>query len=595
MGILTGKGPAFMNRYLTLLMLFAIALLSACAMYQKDVANTATESKPEAEATASFEPDTFYDLMVAELGWQKHSYDVALGNYLKQAHKTRDAGVAKRAYYIAKSINARQAALDASLLWSKVAPDNITALRSSALELMRSGKYEQAIVQMNQALALDNKVDFELMATYGIELSDHDREKVLKTFAKVSKDYPSNRSLSLAKALLLHQSGRNNEALLICNKLLGADSEYIRALIIKSQILNKMGREAEVEEMLGKVISQQPDNTYLRLLYARVLIHANNLDAAQKQLEILLLKSPKDAELLLYLGLLTLDKGMLEEAAGYFQRLLALGQHLNVPNFYLGKISEGQKQLAKAKKYYSAVTQGKEFMMAQLAMAQMFIDRGQWPEVRRQMNAVRGRYPAAAEQLFLLEGELEVRNGLIDQAIELYGKAVQDLPESADLLYARAMLLGAKGNISEMEDDLKKVLAMQPSNVMALNALGYTLINSTQRFSEAKDLISKAYALDSEDPAIIDSMGWVYYKMGNLEKALTFLQIGYEKSFDAEIAAHLGEVLWKLGRKDEAISFWTKVLKEHPDSKAIKEVINRLEPGILTGEGVGRLRTSEVP
>ncbi|MDP0588766.1 MAG: tetratricopeptide repeat protein [Candidatus Endonucleobacter bathymodioli] len=584
-----------MSRHFTILMLCATALLSACTIHQKDVANIATESKPETETFVSFEPDTLYDLMVSELGWQRQNYDVALGNYLKQAHKTRDAGVAKRAYQIAAALGAHQAALDAALLWSKVAPDDITALSSSALELMKNGKYELAIEQMKQVLERDNQVDFEFMVS-GIEFSDHDREKVIEIFEKLSKDYPSNRTLFLVQALLLHQSGRNNEALLICNRLIVDDSEDIRAFIIKSQVLNKMGREAESKKMLVKAVRKHPDNTRLSLLYAKELIHANKLDMAQKQLEVLLLKSPGDAEILLYLGLLAIDQDMLEEAKGYFHRLLALGRHLNVPNFYLGKISENQKKWKEAQKYYSAVTLGKEFMMAQLAMAQMLIKRDQWPEVRRHMATARGIYPTVAEPLFLLEGELEARHGSIDLAIALYGNALQHLPESADLFYARAILWERKGKISEMEADLINVLAMQPDNVMALNALGYTLADRTERFIEAKDLISKAYALNSDDPAIIDSMGWVHYKMGNLEKALTFLQVGYEKSFEAEMAAHLGEVLWKLGRKDEAISLWIKVLKENPDSKVIKETINRLEPDILvTSEGVSRRQASEAP
>ena len=569
-----------MKKHLMILMLCMVSLLQGCAMQQtldKDESAEGADNKDQNEVYASFEPDTLYDLMVAELGGQRQRYDLALGNYLKQAHKTRDAGVARRAYQIASFVGARQAALDAAMLWTELAPENAVALRASALELMQNGNYEQALSRMNQVLIQDKKADFESMANYAADLSEADKEQIRVEFSKAIAAYPENRSLPLAMAGLLLQSKQYEAALAICDDLIKKDAESVRALILKGRVLNKMGRGAEAETMLADAVNQHPERSRLRLLYARVLVGMNKLEPARAQFEVLLQQSPNDLEVILSLGLISMDLGFENEAAAYFQRLLAMGQRRNSANFYLGKISENQKKWADARRYFSAVTPGKEFLMAQVAMARMLERNGQWLEARNQLESARSYYPAQAAQLFLLEGELLVKRSEYNQALELYNHSLERFPEDVSLLYSRAMVLEKLDRLDQLEQDLRKILGVQPNNALVLNALGYTLADRSIRLKEANELISRAYQINNSDPAILDSMGWIQYRLGNLDKALEFLQVAYDKFPDGEVAAHLGEVLWKLGRKDEARTLWTKVLKDDPSHKVVSETINRLD------------------
>ncbi|WP_263322121.1 tetratricopeptide repeat protein [Endozoicomonas sp. Mp262] len=571
-----------MRRRLSLIVLLAASLLYGCSVQTTRPGSPAVGeagSDPE-QNYASFEPDTLYDLMVAELGGQRQRYDLALGNYLKQAHKTQDKGVAKRAYQIASYIGAKQAALDAALLWSSLDSEDPIAIKASALELMHSGEAEEAVKRMAQTLSMDPESDFELMATYAAAASDGNKDLLLSAFSGEAKRFPDNRSLLLGKAILLHQMGRNDEALAQCDLLIRKDSEFIKALIIKGRILNKLGRDAEAERMLADAVNRYPDRVRLRLIYARVLVHGNKLDLAREQFEALLQLSPNDGEIILSLGLIAVDNNMADEAEGYFSRLLALGQKSSTANYYLGKLSEGKGLWNKARQYYMSVTPGKEFVMSRVSLTQMLVKQGQWQEARKLLDQSRALYPAGAESLYMLEGEILVKREEFKDARALFDLAVSRYPKSINLLYSRAMVFEKLDRINETEADLREILAMQPDNAVVLNALGYTLVDRTKRLEEAEALIKKAYSLNKEDPAIIDSMGWLHYRLGKLELAQKYLEEAYNKFPDAEVAAHLGEVYWMRGDKDKARVIWKTALQSQPGSKVVIETRQRLEKGI---------------
>ncbi|UYM14809.1 tetratricopeptide repeat protein [Endozoicomonas euniceicola] len=531
----------------------------------------------EKEPVRSFEPETVYDLLVAELGGQRKRYDLALGNYLKQAHKTRDVGVAERAYQISLFIGARQASLDAALLWAELAPDDPRALQASAIELVRDGQLGRAVDQMRKALELQGETNFDFLASSAAELTNEDRDSLLKTFDAILKEYPDHRSLKLGKAILLQQAGRDEEAMQLCDQLLKHDPEYVKALILKGRILNKLGRGDEAEKMLADAVERHPDRPRLRLLYARVLVHINKLGHARIQFEELLKQSPNDVEILISLALIALENDMLDQAETYFKRLLKLGQRKGTASYYLGRISEKKGHLKEAETYFLNVPPGKEFMRAQVSLVQLMLSQGRLKDARKHLGEARNRYPIHAVQLYMLETEILTGAGKYNEALDLFDAAVLRHPENVNLLYARAMVQEKLGKLQGLEKDLRAIIKLEPDNAAALNALGYTLADSTDRYKEARALIEKAYSIDSEDPAIMDSMGWINYRQGNLEGALKYLAQAYKKYPDHEVAAHLGEVLWMMGRRDEALALWKKALEQKPDSEILRSTRERLE------------------
>ncbi|MRI32206.1 hypothetical protein EOPP23_04240 [Endozoicomonas sp. OPT23] len=569
-------------------LLLAATLLSGCstldtAFNTKSPADAGKQSEASvtpaepAEPMRSFDPDTLYDLMVAELGGQRKRYDLALGNYLKQAHKTQDKGVAKRAYQISHSIGAKQATLDAALLWARLDSENPAAIQAGAVELIRDGQLEEAVEQMKQVLQAGGEAHFDFLASSAIELSQEERDKLLTTFNVILKDYPHYQSLNLAKAILLLQSERYEEAMTLCNSLLSRDSGYVKGIILKGRLLNKVGRGDEAESMLANAVKKHPERPRLRLLYARILVHLEKLTEAREQFQLLLKSAPHDVEILLSLALIALENDMTGEAEQYFNNLLALGQRKSTAYYYLGRIAEKKGDFATARKNYQKVMPGKEFMGSRVALIQMLLKQGKTSDARKQLTEDRNRYPVHAVQLFLLESEILVGLEELGDAIKVLTDGVERNPKSTNLLYARAMVFEKVGQLGKLEKDLKAIIKVQPENAAALNALGYTLADRTKRYKEALVLIEQAYALDKEDPAIMDSMGWVNYRLGNLQKALKHLEQAYEKFPDPEVAAHLGEVLWGLGRVDDARVLFEEELKKKPDSKILLETQQRLE------------------
>ena len=557
---------------------FAV-LLAGCAsrngQQAESIASVSGERSSQSDQlpTTPFAAETLYDLLVAEIGGQRQRYDLALGNYLKQAHQTRDAGVTERAYQIAVYVGARQAALDAALLWLQLQPDNPDALRSSTLELIYAGHFKQAYAQMEKQLQAGDQPAFDMLAS---SVGRQQAQDFAERFARLARQYPHVRELQLGQAILLHKSGEYASALALANQLLAQDRGYIPAVMVQGRALHKMGRHDEATELLARAVQHHPDTHRLRLLYGRVLVHAGQLDQARQQFRFLAKQAPDNSDVLMSLALITLENDMEQEAQQYFQRLLALGERNDSAHYYLGRLYEQQQKYQSAKEHYLAVEPGKEYMVARAALSRMLASQKQIGEALVLIKETRQQNSAWAEPLFLLEAELLINDGQSEKALQVYERALKGSPKSVNLLYARAMAYEKLNDLKGLERDLRTILALDAQNVAALNALGFTLADRTQRYEEAEALVTQAYQLNGDDPAILDSMGWVQFRLGNLEQAKEYLQMAYAQLPDAEIAAHLGEVLWVKGERTAAKSLWAKAQQADPRNQILKETMNRL-------------------
>ncbi|WP_257267000.1 tetratricopeptide repeat protein [Endozoicomonas sp. ONNA2] len=566
----------------TLFLVFFVFLTGCASRHvQQGDYSAATDGQSQTRAdepVTPFAAETLYDLLVAEIGGQRQRYDLALGNYLKQAHKTRDIGVAQRAYQVAVYLGARQAALDASLLWVELQPENPDALNGSALELVYAGQYDRAFVQMSRQLALGGSPAFDVLAS----VAGNDQKQLVKDsrlehqFDRLLRAHPDYPVLKLGKAILLQHAGEFESALTLANELLRQDRGFVPAMMVKGRALHKLKRNSEAEIMLAQAVQRHPDKNRLRLLYGRVLVHVGKLDLARKQFAILLERAPGESDIVLSLALVTSENGMEQEARQYFELLLALGERNNTAHYYLGRLSEKQQKYSAAKEHYLAVGPGKEFIAAQVALTRMLVGQNKLEEALAHVEEARNRHPARMEALFLLEGELLVNDRQLSKALILFERALKTSPESVNLLYSRAMVYEKLNDLEGLERDLRSILAFDPDNTAALNALGYTLADRTDRFAEAEALILQAYDLNSDDPAILDSMGWLQFRLGNLDQAEKYLRLAHSQLPDAEIAAHLGEVLWVKGEQEAARSLWAEALQKSPDSQILKDTMDRL-------------------
>jgi tetratricopeptide (TPR) repeat protein len=312
----------------------------------------------------------------------------------------------------------------------------------------------------------------------------------------------------------------------------------------------------------------------LRMQYARLLTRTD-LAEAERQFSILLEQEPEDADLLFSLALIQRERANLDGARNNLERLLELNLRTDEAQYYLGKTAEDQKRWDDALTHYMQVQPGRDFGSATDRIARLLLASGRSAELAAWFDHLRLRYPKLSERLFAMEAEKFIGGNHLAEAMSLLARALKEFPNSIPLLYSRSMLNEQLGNLEPAEEDLRTIITLDPENSTALNALGYTLANRTNRYAEAAELITRALALDPQQPAIMDSMGWVNYRLGDYEAALKYLRQAYAAFPDPEVAAHLGEVLWNSGDPEAALAVWNQALTNSPEHSILLETMHR--------------------
>lgn len=523
-----------------------------------------------------FPIETFYALMVAELAGSRERYDIALGNYMQQAEQTRDPDIAARATYIARYLNARKAALTSALLWVEISPEDPEAHAIAAAELTFAGQLLEATEHARFLLQQQGGPTlYQSIAARAAAISSDERQPLIKHFQQQLQNHPDNLELLIGTSLLLQQENNDKLALDYARQALKLDPSLVSAAVLQARLLNSLGKPKEAIASLATILSTQPDDTRLRLQYARLLA-TTDLKKAQHEFQTLLKQTPDDPEIMFSLALVYYEQELLEEADQLFQRLSHLEQQSSTAHYYLGRIALRNRDWQSALEHLLRVEPGAHFMPALLQTTEILVSAGQADSANKRLNAARERFPDEAERFYLLEAEVLSKHQQLEQAETILNEALSQYPSSTKLLYSRAMINEQLDRLDRLETDLKTILQYDPDNATALNALGYTLADRTDRYPEALQLITKALQLKPEDPAIMDSMGWVQYRMGNYQTAIEYLRQAMKAYPDAEIAAHLGEVLWVSGAQEQARNAWSQGLRLDPDSGIILDTMERL-------------------
>lgn len=534
-------------------------------------------SKPEASNApqASFARDTLYSLLVAELAGQRNRFDIALANYVQQAQTTQDPVVAERAFRIAEYLGAEQAALDSSLVWARNARDNLDAQRAAAVQLARVGRYEESLVFMEEVLRRQGNSHFDFLALSAARTDPATRAGLLQSFERLLRKYPGNPQLVFGKAVLLQQDNRLEQALTLLENQDKLDRP-VPSILLHARVLQELGRNNDALAVLKDSLSRNDDRR-LRLAYARLLIEQDRLQDAIVEFSALLQQSPNDDDLRFSLALVCLEAQAWKEAIVYLEDLIQRGSHTNAAYFNLGRAHQSNGSNQKALQAYDQVAPGSnEYLAAKSLQTRLLVGSAREKEATALLNQARKNQPDYAVQLYLLEIEAYSDQDRLAPAWQLVQQATREFPEDLNLIYTRAMLAEQRDDLGMLERDLRFILEREPENAMALNALGYTLADRTARLDEALELIERAYRLNPEDPAILDSMGWVRYRRGDAKGAERWLSKAYEQFQDAEIAAHLGEVLWMQGKRPEARAIWSQAATQEPDNRLLREAIKRL-------------------
>lgn len=524
-----------------------------------------------------FPPDVLFALLSAEMAAQRGRYDVTLMNYAQSAADTRDPNIIRRAMQIAQALDATNAQRQIADVWLEVEPENPQALRIAALAELRKSNIEKALAHLETLHEQGEDAQFDALANQARALPKAQQDTMLELYQRLHERHPDSQSLTYSLALLNDNTGNREQALSLIEDLLEEDGNFQPAVTLKGKLLYDLERSDEAVDYLREQTRRYPDNRRLGTLYARVLVNEGRLQAAEDEFEALMERFPDATDLKLSRALVALENDHPDIAENLLEELLSAGVHTNQAHFYLGRLADQRDNPDEALHHYRQVQSGNHFFQALSRASYIRAEQGELDAVRDNLSNMRSRLPDQAARLWQMEMNLLLDLGHTDKALSVANEALDQTPENTEIRYTRAMLREKTGDIEGMESDLRTVLEAEPENAVALNALGYTLTVHTDRHEEAEELIMQALDLDPDNPAILDSAGWVHYRQGENEEALEYLGKAYENLQDPEIAAHLGRVLWALDRREEARTLWRRTLEETENTDALEPLLEILE------------------
>jgi len=577
-------------RHLAPLIVVALSL-TACGGLPLRPATVPADTAPVAAAEApklpfeapgggmqQLDSDLLYSYLVGEVAAQRGELGLAYRHYLHAAGLAEDGYAAERATRIAVYLGDMKAALQAARLWARFAPNSQDARISLALLLERHGDRAGALAELEALLKISAALGQDGYLQIARVLAKEGASELHDLMAALVAAHAEVADAHYGMAVVAAAGKAYDEAEQQLQQVLTQQPRRVEALVLLARVRHARGDTPAAIHGLTEALQQQPDNRVLRTARARLQVDAGEHEAALKDFRRLRKQSPEDADYVYAVAMLAMHGEHWEEARQAWQQLRDQGgDRYDEATYFLAQVEERDGHLKLAAGLYDSVGDGPLQADAALRQAAIEARQGQLAAARTRLRALREAVPARAVDAYLAEARLLREAGQEAAARQLLDEAVADSPDDIELRYGRAMEAVEAGDLQTMEQDLRHIIALDPQHVDALNALGYSLADRTDRYAEALDYISRAYRLAPENPAIIDSLGWVHYRLGDYAQAIKYLRQALAQIPDAEIAAHLGEVLWVSGDREQARKVWRKALDAAPDSKLLRDVMQRFQ------------------
>lgn len=538
-----------------------------------DTAPAARPLDDDARATAQFH------VMAGEMAAGRHQPGVAAREFVEALKSVDDADLARRATALAIAARDEDLALQAAQRWLQIEPTSMDAreviarVALSHHDLATTTAQCQAIVE-GHAGGIDEGL--RIAAAILSQAAPEDGDGAMTVIQQLAARYPKNVGAPHAVALVALRFDRDQIADTASQQALTMAPDDREEKLLRVGVLAKLGRIDEADAAIDKLVKKDPKADDMRLAYAKLLLESKQREPARAQLQKILQHTPNHSDAMFALAVMAINDKDYATAEKYLKPLLE-GDRSEDAAFQLGRLYELKGDYATALQYYGRVDHGGQVIDAVLHQSAMLAKLGQLDAARQQLQTLRDNFPQFAPRFTLAEAELLLDAQKYDDALAVLDAALKTQPDDADLLYSRSLVYERMNRIDAAEKDLRTVIAAQPDDARSLNALGYMLAEHTDRLDEAHELIGKALSIDPDDASIIDSMGWVEYKRGNTDLASQLLKRAFADFPDPEVAAHLGEVLWTQGHKDEARDIWNHALSESPDHPVLKETMQRLE------------------
>jgi tetratricopeptide (TPR) repeat protein len=519
-----------------------------------------------------------FKLLLAEIALQRGQVNVAVQSLLEVARETKDPRIAQRATEVAWNARFIRVALETAGIWLAAEPESMQARQVLAALLVNQARLAEALPHLAQSLAADpQNVGANFLQLQTLLARHPDKAAVLQLTQTLAKPYPKlpEAHYSIAQAAL--NAEQNELALTEIRAALLLRPEWEQAALLQGQLLQRTSN-AEARAYFQGYLKGHPRAMDVRLNYARLLVTDQKYAEARSEFQALMKEFPDNPDVALAVGLLSLQLHDFDAAEA--QLLRALETNYKDPDavrLYLGQANEQRQRFDEALRWYGSITGGAQYVPARSHYATILARQGKLDEARKYLQES-GLNAQQRVQFTQAEAQLLREANDYRGAYDVLGQALEKNPKSPDLLYDHAMAAEKIDRVDVLESNLRQVIQIKPDHAHAYNALGYTLADRNIRLQEAYALIEQALKIAPEDPFIMDSMGWVLYRMGQHDAALVFLKRAFELRPDAEIAAHLGEVLWAAGRPDEARRIWDGALKLSPANEVLLATVKKFSP-----------------
>jgi tetratricopeptide (TPR) repeat protein len=513
-------------------------------------------------------------LLVMNLASFNGDWDQATDNAREAAEATQDYRVARLATMLAMRKDDYGGAADMAKLWYDLKPESEDAHNMLLMALVGAGQTSEAIDVIEAALKQRDINEYikQLAALLVRQKND------VSGFAIASylvEENPGSAQVLLSSAYVAESFNLMEAAQAWVDQAMALRPSWDLAAQMKANLLYSQERLDERAEFISQFVADNPKSIAMRINHAAELARAEKFSEAYSLMKAVLKDAPDNVGALQYAGALAEVMDESNKAQHYYRRVLQYEPSNDDVRWSLGRMAATRGQFARAEQLFRDIQQSDMLFRAQIQVANM---RFETDGVDAAVDYLWGLEPTTNnEWLELVETRhfLLMRAFRYEEALGYINEAIVYVPNQVDLLYARSLVAAELGRVALAEQDLRAVLAQQPEHANALNALGYTLADRTDRYAEARELIEKALALRPNDAHILDSMGWVLYRLKEYKQAITYLERAYEASPEVEIAAHLGEVLWEAGEQERATLVWERSYREHRDNPLLNKTLKR--------------------
>ena len=518
-------------------------------------------------------------VLKAEIALEEKKYKTAASEYRKAAEMSRDVDVAKEATRVGFSYGFNDDALRSAKRWAKLDEDSDEALLFVAQLQLRLGKIKASSRTLVRLLKRGEQAPDERLIALVPFLSQEDPQDADKLMRLLAKPYKSSAAAQYAVGVMALQAGDPDEAIDRASRALEFKPDWLKAHLLKARAMLHAGDQEAAIDYTARIVGDDPDpDPEARMELAIMLLTAGRDDDALSQVNQILLEQPGRTDALRLMAIINFRLEHLDAAWADFQDVLASGHYTMDAFYYLARISDRRSEFEQAIRLYSQVQRGNNAVISQRRASSIMVHRGNDDKALEHLRKFGTDHPVYAVEMVEAEAQLLVSMRRYSDALNAYDRVIDFRPDSETAVLGKAELLLRMGRLDDAIDEYRRSIKRWPDSAMSLNALGYTLADRTDEYVEAEKLISKALLLDPGSAAIIDSYGWVLYRLGENERALEELQKAYIILKDPEVAAHIVEVLGSLERLEEALQVLEEAETLHPDSVLLRDIRERVFP-----------------